>query len=97
MEWIIILVILVAAVLFIRSRNKQQLAQLERDKTRSAELTLVKATAEEDITAYGMALQQLDIELEGRELDEGMRADYQRALDAYDIAKSSLGGGAVAG
>ena len=37
-----------------------------------------------------MALQQLDIELDGRELDEGMRADYQRALDAYDIAKSSL-------
>ena len=33
MEWIIILVILVAAVVFIRSRNKQQLAQLEREKT----------------------------------------------------------------
>ena len=44
-----------------------------------------------------MALQQLDIELDGRELDEGMRADYQRALDAYDIAKSSLGGSADAG
>ena len=91
MEWIIILVILVGAVLFIRNRNKQQLQQLEREKASSAELTLVKATAEEDITAFGMALQQLDLELDGRELDEGMRADYQRALDAYDISKSSLG------
>jgi len=90
MEWIIIVVVFVGAVLFIRNRNKQQLRQLERDKAASAELTLVRATAEEDITAYGMALQQLDIALDGRELDEGTRADYQRALDAYDISKSSL-------
>ena len=37
-----------------------------------------------------MALQQLDIELAGRELDEAARADYQRALDATRSSKTSL-------
>ena len=90
MEWIIILVIVVGVVLYLRSRNRQQLAQLERDRKASDELARVIGTAEEDVTVYGMALQQLDIDLAGRELDEAARTDYQRALDAYETSKTSL-------
>src|SRR3954452_10227282 len=54
-----------------------------------AELEPVKKLAFEDVTALGEELQGLDLELAGRALDEGERADYQRALDAYESAKSA--------
>ena len=43
----------------------------------------------EDVTALGTDLQDLDAELAGRELDAGARSDYQRALDAYEAAKTA--------
>jgi hypothetical protein len=43
----------------------------------------------EDVTALGVELQDLDVELAGRQLDAGANADYQRALDAYEAAKTS--------
>jgi hypothetical protein len=43
----------------------------------------------EDITALGEELQSLDLDLAGRELDAGANADYQRALDAYESAKTA--------
>ena len=56
---------------------------------RQAELEPVKKFAFEDITALGEELQSLDLELSGRDLDTGARADYQRALDAYEAAKTA--------
>ena len=55
----------------------------------AGELEPVKKLAFEDITALGMELQDLDEDLAGHELDAGTRADYQRALDAYEAAKFS--------
>ena len=43
----------------------------------------------EDVTALGVELQDLDLELAGRQLDQGANADYQRALDAYEAAKTA--------
>src|SRR3954452_15489658 len=55
-----------------------------------AELEPVKKLAFEDVTALGEELQRLDLELAGRALtDDGERADYQRALDAYESAKTA--------
>ena len=54
---------------------------------REAELEPVKRLAEEDVTALGVELQDLDIELAGTPLGQGENADYQRALDAYESAK----------
>ena len=54
---------------------------------RDAELEPVKRLAEEDVTALGVELQDLDIELAGTPLGQGENADYQRALDAYESAK----------
>ncbi len=53
------------------------------------EMAAVQRTIEEDITVFGEDLQRLDTEVSGALLDEGARADYQRALDAYDAAKKS--------
>ena len=56
---------------------------------RRAELEPVQKLAFEDVTALGTDLQDLDGELAGVELDAGARADYQRALDAYEAAKTA--------
>ena len=56
---------------------------------KAVELEPVKKLAFEDITALGVALQELDFELSGHQLDEGQNADYQRALDAYEAAKTA--------
>jgi hypothetical protein len=52
-----------------------------------AELAPVRRLAEEDVTALGVELQDLDAEMAGRPLGAGENADYQRALDAYESAK----------
>ncbi len=54
-----------------------------------AELEPVKRLAEEDVTALGVELQELDIDMAGRDLGAGENADYQRALDAYESSKTA--------
>jgi hypothetical protein len=58
----------------------------------AAELEPVKRLAEEDVTALGVELQDLDIDMAGRELGPGENADYQRALDAYEASKTAAAG-----
>jgi hypothetical protein len=72
-----------ALVVWLVVRNNKRKA-LER---KAAELEPVKKLAFEDVTALGEQLQELDLDLAGRPLGEGERADYQRALDAYENAK----------
>src|SRR4051794_8470574 len=86
MEWLVVLVLValvIAAVVASRRGKERQLEQ------RRVELEPVRKLAFEDVTALGTDLQDLDAELAGRELDAGARADYQRALDAYESAKLS--------
>jgi hypothetical protein len=82
--FLILLVIGGAVVAFVVKSNQRR--ALTR---REAELEPVKKLAYEDVTALGEELQRFDSELAGRELDEGARADYQRALDAYESAKTA--------
>ena len=87
MDLLVILLFLAAilgAVGYASSANKRK--ALER---KQAELAPVKKLAFEDITALGVDLQELDYELAGHALDEGQNADYQRALDAYESAKTA--------
>jgi hypothetical protein len=87
MTGLVVLLILIAVVtaVVVSQRNAKQ-RELERKR---AELEPVKKFAFEDITALGTELQDLDLELTGRELDAGSNADYQRALDAYEAAKTA--------
>lgn len=91
MEWIVIIALLVVVVLLLRSSSQRQLRQQEpMTQHHLDQLSAVKTAAEEDITVLGEELQRLDNDVAGHDLDEGARADYQRALDAYEAAKESL-------
>jgi hypothetical protein len=83
---ILLVLVLLAVVAFVvvRRRNRQVAA----DRA-VRELEPVKRMTFEDVTALGVELQDLDVELAGRQLDAGANADYQRALDAYEAAKTS--------
>ena len=81
---LLVIVALVAAAL-VSGRNAKR-KELER---REAELDPVRKLAFEDITALGVELQDFDLEVAGHELDAGANADYQRALDAYESAKTA--------
>ena len=87
MELILLLVVLgvVGAVAVVMSRRSKE-RELQR---REDELAPVKKLAFEDITAFGVDLQELDYEMSGHDLDAGANADYQRALDTYESAKTA--------
>jgi hypothetical protein len=98
-EWIVIGLIVVGLLLW--RRNSQLRAgggprQLDRAGQRperrlsAEELAGVRRAADEDVTQFGEELQGLDTDLAGHDLDEGTRQDYQRALDAYEDAKTSV-------
>jgi hypothetical protein len=88
MGTLVVLVVLLAVVVgvFVVARRTGQQRALERQQ---AELAPVRKLAFEDITALGEELQALDLDLAGRDLGPGENADYQRALDAYEAAKSA--------
>jgi hypothetical protein len=82
---LLVVVAVIAGVVMVASRSRKA-RELERKHT---ELEPVRKLAFEDITALGVDLQELDLELAGRELDQGANSDYQRALDAYESAKTA--------
>jgi len=86
MEFFVILAV-IAVIALVASQNKQKrnTAMIEADRLR-----LVRNVADEDVTRFGEELQELHIDTMTTELDTGMRQDYQRALDAYENAKSLL-------
>jgi hypothetical protein len=94
MELLLLVILVLAAggivALAMRRRSKHR----ERTQREQA-LTSVRRLAYEDVTAFGVDLADLDSEVSGHELDAGAVADYQRALDAYDAAKTA--GEALAG
>lgn len=90
MKWLVILLIIFAVVTIIRSNQRQQISRQQRRGIAPDQLAGVKRAADEDVTAFGEDLQQLDLDLAGQQLDEGTRKDYQRALDVYEAAKESV-------
>ena len=81
---LVLVVLAVAAFVVVRRRNREAA-----DQRAAAELAPVKKLAFEDVTALGVQLQDLDLELAGKQLDAGANADYQRALDTYEAAKTA--------
>src|SRR3954467_1971143 len=81
---LVLVLLAVGAFIVVRRRGRQAAAERA-----VAELQPGKKMAFEDVTALGVELQDLDLELAGRDLDQGANADYQRALDAYEAAKTA--------
>lgn len=84
MEGLLLLAVGAGVVVLIIQMNKKKAAA-----KKLAELEPVKKLAFEDVTALGEELRDLDSDLLGRPLNDGERADYQRALDSYESAKTA--------
>ncbi|MFF9345765.1 hypothetical protein [Streptomyces sp. NPDC014734] len=69
----------------ITRRNRVRRAQEER-----AALDKLRVVVDEDITAYGETLERLDFHPAEAGADDAMRADYERALDSYETAKTRM-------
>lgn len=82
-------ILVIVAVVFGVTRITTKRAALQRQQRLAISMEPVKKLTYEDITALGEELQKLDLEMTGRVLDDGARADYQRALDAYENAKQA--------
>ncbi|MEU6374655.1 hypothetical protein [Streptomyces sp. NPDC046909] len=63
-------------------RNRRRHVEEQR-----AALEKLRVVVDEDITAYGEELDRLDFHPAEPGADDAMRADYERALDAYEQAK----------
>jgi hypothetical protein len=81
---VLVLAVVIGVGVIAGRRNTVRVA-----RTRELALEPVKKLAFEDVTALGEDLQALDADLVGRDLDAGANADYQRALDAYESAKTA--------
>ncbi len=66
-----------------RHRRQRELAELDAFRH-------VRRAADEDVTRFGEELADLHFDTLGAVLDDATRADYQRALDAYEDAKGAL-------
>ncbi|MFI7404879.1 hypothetical protein ACIBW9_31130 [Streptomyces sp. NPDC049541] len=66
-----------------RSRRRRAAEQ-------QAALDRLRVVVDEDITAFGEELDRLDFHPAQPGADDAMRADYERALDAYEQAKSAM-------
>jgi hypothetical protein len=86
MEWL--LLVLLAGGGGLASKRWQDRRTQVREE--HEELEAVQRLADEDVTYLGEQLQRLDKEVEGHELDPETRADYQKALDAYETAQRSV-------
>ncbi|MBK3641668.1 hypothetical protein JHN46_13475, partial [Streptomyces sp. MBT33] len=66
-------------------RNRRRRAE-----ERQAALERLRVVVDEDITAFGEELDRLDFHPAEAGADDAMRADYERALDSYEQAKSYM-------
>jgi len=82
-------ILVIIAVVFVVTRVAKQRQLAAQQQRLAIAMEPVKKLTFEDITALGDELQRLDLDVSGRVLDDGARADYQRALDAYENAKTA--------
>ncbi|MYQ47706.1 hypothetical protein GTW40_22105 [Streptomyces sp. SID4985] len=61
-----------------------------RDEEQRAALDRLRVVVDEDISAFGEELDRLDFRPGEPGADDAMRADYERALNAYDNAKQLM-------
>ncbi|MEU1368720.1 hypothetical protein ABZ454_21640 [Streptomyces sp. NPDC005803] len=73
-----------AAYTVVRRNRKRKEAEEQ------AALDKLRVVVDEDITAYGETLDRLDFHPAEPGADDAMRADYERALDSYERAKSRM-------
>jgi hypothetical protein len=86
MEWLMVLAFGAAGGAGAYVASRVRTSRTDR-REKAEELEQVRKIADEDVTVFGEQLQRLGGLVDGHELDEATRADYQIALDAYEHAK----------
>lgn len=86
---------LIAAVAVLAAGGVGAYTLVRRGRRRRAEeqraaLDRLRVVVDEDITAFGEELDRLDFHPAEAGADDAMRADYERALDAYEQAKTAM-------
>ncbi|MEB8337710.1 hypothetical protein [Streptomyces endophyticus] len=74
-----------AGVYALSRRNRRK-----REEEQRAALDKLRVVVDEDITAFGEELDRLDFHPAEAGADDAMRADFERALDAYEKAKQYM-------
>ncbi len=87
MIWILLALVVGVLVTMALSRSRQTQAK---ELAAATALRSVTKVADEDVTRFGEELSALHVETLTAELDSAAQQDYQRALDAYENAKSLL-------
>ncbi|WP_406384217.1 hypothetical protein [Streptomyces sp. NBC_01618] len=85
--------ITVAAILVLGAGTAYTIFRRNRKRKESEEraaLDKLRLVVDEDITAYGETLDRLEFHPAEPGADDSMRADYERALDSYESAKSRM-------
>ncbi|WP_051717015.1 hypothetical protein [Streptomyces megasporus] len=82
--FLVVLALFAFGGLFLVRRSRKRQQEEER-----AELEQVRSAVQEDITAYGEALDRLDFSPSAPGVTPEMLDDYRRALDAYEKAKDA--------
>jgi hypothetical protein len=86
MEWLLLVVAAGAGAWGARLVRRRRTTSRELEQ----ELAGVRRLADEDVTVFGEELRRLDARVGEHPLDEDGRADYQRALDAYESAQRAV-------
>ncbi|MEO3847836.1 hypothetical protein ABGB09_09295 [Streptomyces sp. B8F3] len=81
----VVLLLILGVVLFVRQCGRLRDAERAR-----VELARLRSVVDEDITAYGEEMTRIAFDPADPAADDAMRADYQKALDAYEKAKSRM-------
>ncbi|WP_328540488.1 LPXTG cell wall anchor domain-containing protein [Streptomyces sp. NBC_00344] len=81
----VVLLVAGAGLFAVRRRRQHRRAEQEQ-----AALEKLRVVVDEDITTFGEELDRLDFRPGEEGADDAMRSDYQRALDAYEQAKSVM-------
>lgn len=87
MEWVLLALGAALVFAFVSSRRRET---QQRELAAADAVAKVRKVAEEDVTRFGEELMALDADTLTTTMDQAMRQDYQRALDAYDNASTLL-------
>jgi hypothetical protein len=74
------------------TRARKQARELEASRAKAIEsrVSQMRRDTENDVTAFGESLRELDIEVNSAELSPEASKDWTRALDCYDRAKDLM-------
>lgn len=89
-KWILLLIVAFAIVTFVRRSSARRAVEVDDRRQIDGQFSTVTAATEVDITKFGEDLTNLDVAVSGHTLDAATRQDYQRALDSYEHAKTSI-------